>query len=206
MKINSNFFQGITLRLFSSILGYTTDMFEMDFRRRKPHFQLIWILEPLLCALRHYNANSNERTRDCVWRSTRRYHRRRLEPDIDRFVVVPLDRIDCAVMGCFITIMVAHFPDERPEFACGYTNADVQKLWISIPLVMLHLKNSYRCYQTLYTSHSSIQAEIPAADVGLVGCRFACCLNKHESILSADFWNSKTRKNFVKSGKTTRIF
>lgn len=23
-------------------------------------------------------------------------------------------------MGCFITIMAAHFPDERPEFACGY--------------------------------------------------------------------------------------
>lgn len=63
---------------------------------------------------------SNERARDCVWRSTRRYHCRRLEPDVDRFVVVPLGRIDCAVMGCFITIMAAHFPDERPEFACGY--------------------------------------------------------------------------------------
>lgn len=74
-----------------------------------------------------YNANSNERARDCVWRSTRRYHCRRLwESDVDRFVVVPLGRIDCAVMGCFITIMAAHFPDERSEFGCGYMGYDWQ--------------------------------------------------------------------------------
>lgn len=46
------------------------------------------------------------------------------ESDVDRFVVVPLGRIDCAVMGCFITIMAAHFPDERSEFACGYVGYD----------------------------------------------------------------------------------
>lgn len=179
----------------------------MDFRWRKPHFQLIWILGPLLCALRHYNSNSNERTRDCVWRSTRRYHRRRLESDIDRFVVVPLDRIDCAVMGCFITIMVAHFPDERPEFACGYAGYEC------------------RCSETLgidTISHATLEKFVSMLSNSL-HVTFQCTsrdtdrryqtgrtsirlLLKQTSILSADFWNSETCKNFVKSEKTTKIF
>lgn len=76
------------------------------------------------------------------------------ESDVDRFVVVPLGRIDCAVMGCFITIMAAHFPDERSEFACGYvgySTGDVQKRRVSILLVMLRLKNAYRYYQNTLT-------------------------------------------------------
>lgn len=109
----------------------------------------------------------------------------------------PLRRIDRAVMGRFITIMVGHFPDERSGGPLAVTRTtavgDFQKRRVSIPLLILRLKNRHRRVLRVSRNGTGI-----LTDVGYRIMRFVCC-SKKESIDIPFFGRSRDKE--IPTGK-----